>query len=240
MNFFFITGSSQGLGKSLVQLLLKDETNFVFGFARNCTIQHKNYHHITLDFSDVTTVSKYNFPVLSNPEKIVLINNAGIVGDINHLGNLDPSKVIETFNVNLVTPTILINAFISSYKQLSNQKLIINISSGAGRSAIDGWSVYCASKAGIDMLSQVNEEESDIDQTNLKVISLAPGIIDTNMQEEIRASKQTAFSNITRFIDYKKDGALSSPKNTAQKVLQFIYNPDWALNVLSSVRDLPE
>ncbi len=56
MNYFFITGSSKGLGKALSELLLNNNNNFVYGFARNCSITHKNYTHIKLDFSDLKKI----------------------------------------------------------------------------------------------------------------------------------------------------------------------------------------
>ena len=88
MNYFFITGSSQGLGKSLTELLLQDSNNVVYGFSRTQSINHANYIHTSIDLSDLTKVEEYEFPTLENPEKVILINNAGIVGDVNHIGNI--------------------------------------------------------------------------------------------------------------------------------------------------------
>lgn len=240
MNYFFITGSSQGLGKSLTELLLEDDTNFVYGFARSCTIRHQNYLHTSIDLTNLESVKTYCFPEISNASRITLINNAGIVGNVQHLGNIDSSTIISTLNINLIAPAVLINSFLSSYKSLNIEQLILNISSGAGRTPIDGWSIYCSSKSGLDMLSQVLQEEINIDKSNVKILSLAPGIIDTGMQTEIRKSNSEGFSNIERFIEYKKNGDLSSPESTAKKVLQFIDDYSLADHTLCSVRDLSE
>lgn len=236
MNYFFITGSSKGLGKALTELLLEDDANFVYGYARNNTINHKNYNHTTIDLSDLNKVQSYQFPELQDAKKITLINNAGLVGDVNHVGSVDNQKTIDCYNVNLIAPVILTNSFVAKYPQ--HEKLVINISSGAGRSPIDGWNSYCSAKAGIDMYSQVMNEEAKIDGTNLKVISLAPGIIDTGMQTEIRSSKKDGFSNIERFIEYKNNGDLVQPEDTAKQVYQFINNIELQQNVICSVRDL--
>ncbi|MCO6500753.1 MAG: SDR family NAD(P)-dependent oxidoreductase [Vicingus serpentipes] len=238
MNYFFITGSSKGLGKALSELLLKDNSNYVYGFARNCSIEHVNYHHTTIDFNNLDAVQNYSFPELDNVEKLVLVNNAGLVGDVKHVGKIDPKQIILCYNVNLVAPAIITNNFISTYGDNTLEKLIINISSGAGRSAIDGWNVYCSAKSGIDMFSQVLNEEIKIDNSNIKVLSLAPGIIDTDMQVQIRAADQTNFSNIAKFIEYKKGGDLSSPEATASLVHQIIETPTLLTNVLCSVRDI--
>lgn len=236
MNYFFITGSSQGLGKSLCELLLQNDNNVIYGFARSCSINHSNYHHTSIDLSDLNKVQSYEFPELEDVKKITLINNAGIVGDVNHVGNVDNQKIVDCYNINLVAPAIFTNNFVAKY--VKNEKLVINISSGAGRSPIDGWNAYCSAKAGIDMFSQVMSEEAKINGSNLKVLSLAPGIIDTGMQSIIRSSDKNGFSNVERFIEYKANGDLAAPEQTAQKVFQFISNPELQNNVICSVRDL--
>ena len=68
------------------------------------------------------------------------------------------------------------------------------------------------------MFSQVLNKEIKIDKSNCKILSLAPGIIDTDMQVAIRSSDQNDFSNIDNFINYKKEGDLAKPKFTANHV----------------------
>ena len=238
MNYFIITGSSKGLGKSLTELLLKDENNTVYGIARNCSIQHARYIHITADLSKLVEVEAYQFPEINDASQIVLVNNAGIVGDVKHIGNIENQKIIDCYNLNLIAPAILTNNFVSKYTDLGCQKIVLNISSGAGRTPIDGWNVYCSTKAGLDMFSQVLNEEIKINNSNMRVLSLAPGIIDTGMQTQIRDAEQSNFSNIEKFIEYKKEGDLTQPEITAKQVLRFINEEALSENVLSSVRDL--
>lgn len=237
MNYFFITGSSKGLGKALTELLLTDEKNFVYGISRTNNINHHQFKHIQIDLADIDIVKQFKFPELKDATTITLINNAGIVGDIKYLGNLDCDKIISTYNLNLITPTLLINQFAKTYNnELS--KLVINISSGAGRSPIDGWSVYCATKAGLDMLSLVFKQEVNNKKLNINILSLAPGIIDTGMQEEIRKADETNFSNIERFIEYKNNGDLATPTTTAKLVVKFISDKTLQQNTICSVRDI--
>jgi benzil reductase ((S)-benzoin forming) len=238
MNYYFITGTSKGLGKSLAEILIQDEDNIVYGLSRNNTIQHPNYHHNTIDLGDLNQADNFKFPTLNNPDKIILINNAGILGDVKRVGNINNKKMIACYHINLIAPSILTNNFIAAYGALTNEKIILNISSGAGRDPIDGWNVYCSSKAGLDMFSEVLNEEVKIDNSNIRVLSLAPGIIDTGMQDEIRKADKKAFSNIERFIDYKNQGDLIQPEITAQKVIRFIQENELAQKVICSVRDL--
>jgi len=88
------------------------------------------------------------------------------------------------------------------------------------------------------MFSQVLNEEVKIDKSKITVLSLAPGIIDTEMQVEIRTAKRSDFSSIERFIEYKKEGYLTVPEITAQQILRFIKENDLSTNVICSVRDL--
>lgn len=238
MNYFIITGTSKGLGKELALLLLNKENNRVVGVSRSCTIQHKSYTHISLDLNDLTAVQEFSFPKYEDAKKITLINNAGIIGEIKHVGNINPKKIIDCYNINLIAPAILCNSFVSTYQKNKAEKLILNISSGAGKSPIDGWSTYCSSKAGLDMLSLVINEETKIKNNEIKVLSLSPGIIDTTMQTEIRAAKEVDFSSINKFIEYKKNEDLTAPVVTAKQVLQFIEQPSLSGNVLCSVRNL--
>ena len=237
MNYYFITGSSKGLGKALTELLLNDEENVVYGISRTNDINHQQFKHIQIDLTDLDAVKQFHFPELKDATAITLINNAGIVGDINYLGNLDCDKIISTYNLNLITPTLLINQFTKTYNNKLS-KLVINISSGAGRNAIDGWSVYCATKAGLDMLSLVFKEEIQNKNLNINILSLSPGIIDTGMQEDIRRADESNFSNIERFIAYKNNGDLAAPASTANLIAKFISDKTLQENTICSVRDI--
>ena len=229
MNYYFITGTSKGLGKAITEKLLKDENNFVFGYSRN---------NVIIDLNNLEALKKIQFPELQNPEKVILVNNAGTVGDINHVGAMNNDQIIACYNINLIAPSIITNNFVSAYKSLPNEKLIVNISSGAGKSAIDGWSTYCSAKAGIDMFSKVFAEEIKIDNTNFKVLSLAPGIIDTGMQTQIRNASKEGFSNIDRFIEYKQNGDLASAEETANNIIRFLSEQELQQETICSVRDL--
>jgi benzil reductase ((S)-benzoin forming) len=130
------------------------------------------------------------------------------------------------------------NQFIRTYRESPGEKLIINVSSGAGKSPVDGWSGYCASKAALDMLSQVAHTE--LQQKGLsdhfKVYALAPGVVDTEMQGEIRQSSKKNFSKLDKFINYKREGALDDTSHTAEKFMELINNSDRFTEVLQDVR----
>ena len=84
------------------------------------------------------------------------------------------------------------------------------------------------------MLSQVLQ----LEYPKFKIYSIAPGIVDTAMQEQIRGADKTNFPEVDRFICYKEDGELASAEVVAQKYVNFLKNCSKYKDVLYSVRDL--
>ena len=240
MNYFYITGTSKGLGKSLANQVLSDKNNFVIGLSRTQTITHKNYFHINIDLNKIEDLDKFNFEKHKDAEKIVLINNAGIIGEIKKAGNRSTKDIISTYNINTIAPSILMNTFISQFQNIDIEKIILNISSGAGRHTIESWATYCASKAALDMYSQVifDEQKQFKKEKAVKIYSIAPGIVDTTMQDEIRKASPSDFPIVENFINYKNTGALSSAKEISEKLIQFIENSYKFKDVIYDVRQL--
>ena len=73
MNYYFITGSSKGLGKALVDLLLKNESNFIYGLSRTRSVKHERFVHAAIDLSKLDEVLSFQFPTLADVDKIVLM-----------------------------------------------------------------------------------------------------------------------------------------------------------------------
>ena len=103
----------------------------------------------------------------------------------------------------------------------------MNISSGAGRKVYEGWGTYCTTKAGLDHFSRVVAFEQANAEYPVDIVSIAPGIIDTGMQETIRSSNEEVFPLLDQFIDYKEKGLLSSAEGTAEKLIQFMEKEDF-------------
>ncbi len=224
MKYYFITGTSRGIGKAIAEKILLNNSVKVFGFSRSCTIKNNNYKHTNIDFSKTDNINSFKFSELDNPEEIILINNSGILGKLGKVGKIDNENIINILNINTIAPLILMNKFIEKYQNYTNKRVIINISSGAGRRPVSGWGTYCTSKSGLDMFSQViAEEQKVLSKLNRIIIySVAPGIVDTKMQEEIRATKKEDFADVDKFIEFKDKIQLFSPNFVAGKLINFI------------------
>lgn len=232
MNIYYITGASSGIGEAIAELLLEDSNNIVFGIARSRTIQHDRYKHFYIDLSTEWTDTIFKKPTFK-AEKIILINNAGSIGPIKPLQEHSEQEIKENYFLNIIAPTILCKQFISAFSESSSKCIVLNISSGAGKHPIHSWSTYCSSKSALDMLSMT----ADLEPSNVKFYSVAPGIVDTPMQDDIRHADEKHFPELNRFIAYKNEGELSSPLDVAQKYVDFLNNSSKFKEVLYSVRD---
>src|SRR5690606_9251492 len=109
-----------------------------------------------------------------------------------------------TVRVNTIAPMLLCQ-FVLQHYPLDRPLTIVNISSGAGRRPIPGWAAYCTSKAALDMYSQTIYLEEKERNRNIRVYSVAPGVVDTPMQETIRKSDPSTFSSLHSFILLKEN-----------------------------------
>ena len=226
----FITGTSKGIGKAITELLLTNNY-LVFGFSRNNNIKHHNFTFIKIDLSNLDQVQKLQLPKVK-AEKIILINNAATIGEINPLHLKAENAIINEYNLNIITPTLLCRDFIQTYP--TEKKMILNISSGAANKAIASWSTYCTTKSALDSLTAVIDEEK---HQNLKILSISPGVVDTNMQKEIRNSDPKNFPLHQNFVDYYANNELISPKLVALKLLKIIEKRDDFEKILLNLRD---
>jgi benzil reductase ((S)-benzoin forming) len=227
MKAFIITGTSSGIGKALCELLLKDDNNRVMGISRTQNIDHSNYTHISLDLNDIADIEGLEFPNWNKAEQISLVHNAGWIGPIQKMGNQELGAIAASYIINLVAPAVLSNHFIAKYSDSKAQKVILSISSGAAHTPIAGWNTYCSSKAGLDMLSKCIDEEHK-DFINL---SIAPGKVDTPMQNDIRFADENEFPRLKEFQAYHHKKELSDPKEIALKYKKVLYKPAEHLHV---------
>jgi benzil reductase ((S)-benzoin forming) len=240
LDVYFITGTSRGLGRALASELLGGNGNRVFGIGRSCTLTHDRYRHCDLDLGVTEDVLGFCFQLPRGTRRAVLINNAAVIAPLAPVGKLDNRELEAGFTVNLISPAMLMNNFIRHTRRSHARRLIINISSGAARHAVDSWAMYCAAKAGLDMFSEVLHSEQKIHrpQSPVLVFSIAPGVVDTGMQAQIRAVPKKNFANKERFVKMKSEGLLTPAQQTAQTILKILDRPEKYSHVCLDARNL--
>lgn len=239
METFIITGASKGIGSALSKKLAASGHQ-VIGIARTQPEDWAGALFITHDLTDIAGISRVMAQaaqeISADADTVTLVNNAGTVEPIGFAAANDGQDIEKSITLNLTAPMALSSAFLRETGSV-NKRRIVNISSGAGRKQVKGWSAYCAGKAGLDHYTSCLDAEYE----NLKAVSVAPGIIDTGMQEKIRESGEEDFPQIEHFRNYKSSGKLSSPEDTAAGLIQLMQRPDFQeLPVLLDLRELPQ
>ncbi len=240
MNYYFITGTSRGIGKALADLLLQTEDNYVLGLSRSNTITNIYYKHCTIDLGDLNSVKAFDFPEFENPESVVLINNSASVSEILRLGKRSSENIINDFSINIIAPALLMNNFLKKYQLLNCRRVIMNISSGAAYRPIESWSTYCSSKSALAMISEVADAEQKLKfpVNPVHIFSAGPGVVNTQMQTELRKVSPEDFSMVGQFIDYHKKNELANPDDVARKLIYIIQNPGKFEKVALTLKDI--
>lgn len=225
MNLYIVTGTTRGLGKALAECIARDADNELIELARASDAPAPGGARLEVDLADPVALDEACDRLEQRIRgkryaKAVLVNNAGVVAPVAPLEAADPAELARNLAVNLVAPMLLMRRFLRMSEGAAVLRRIINISSGAGRRPIFGWSAYCAAKAGLDMASRVVALESQSRGRPVEVASLAPGVIDTPMQGVVRSASAEDFADVERFRKMKAEGALRAPEEVAADILR--------------------
>lgn len=225
MNLYIVTGTTRGLGQALCAQIARSETNELIALARAPDAAIPGGVRIEADLADGAVVERACDRIAERIagrryDKAVLINNAGVVEPVGPLESIAAEALEHNLTVNLVAPLRLMRRFLAATEGVAALRRVINISSGAGRRPIFGWSVYCAAKAGLDMASRVAALEASARGLPVEVVSLAPGVIDTAMQEVVRGTPEERFRDVERFRRMKEEGELRAPEDVAADILR--------------------
>ncbi|AIJ38572.1 SDR family NAD(P)-dependent oxidoreductase [Flavobacterium psychrophilum] len=221
-----ITGGNKGIGSGIVWAY-KNNDYQIISIARtlNLSLEYKEVRQIILDLSKTEDLENTFSQILNTIDentikRIIFINNAGTLGKIGRLENNSSSDIQNAIQVNTITPFLLTSIFLKETQNWNCSKKIINISSGAAVKPYYGWSLYCASKAAIDMMTKAVAVEQETIKNRTKLIAIYPGVVDTDMQFQIRKSSLENFIDIQRFIDLKESNSLINIETIGQEIFK--------------------
>jgi benzil reductase ((S)-benzoin forming) len=225
-----ISGVSRGLGAALFDacnargdriLAIGRRFSDAQRVARDARPQDINLH--ATDLADPRWLPDGDIlrPFLRDNAEAVLIHNAAVVDPIGAVGRLPEETVLNSIAVNLTAPILMTNSFLRAVPRDASRVRIVFVSSSAARRVIDGWSLYCATKAGAEMFFDVVASQV-IDDRRISVVSVDPGQMDTEMQGSIRraAGAGAFFPDRQRWLDAHENGALADPKSVAEQILK--------------------
>ena len=201
-----ITGASRGIGAAAARqmashgmtvVLAARSLNDTQAVARQICDDGGRAIAVACDVSDYDQVKAVVDHAMENVGRLdVLVNNAGTIDPIAHLAESDPAAWSQVVDINLKGVYFGIRAVLPIMKT-QNSGVIINISSGAATNALEGWSHYCATKAGVLSLTKCVHKE--VAEYGIRCIGMSPGTVATDMQVSIKDSgigpvAQMAFS----------------------------------------------
>ena len=244
-----VTGSSRGLGEAIAARLLAVDT-LVLGIARRrsesleaiATTRSAPLAQWTADLAEPSAVAPrleawFAAHAAQAPARTVLINNAGAVATPGPFENVPDSEMLTALHASLDATIVLTAAFLRATRGFGGDRRVLNISSGLGRRAMAGSAVYCAAKAGMDHFSRAVALEQAALTGGARIVSLAPGVIDTDMQVQLRNADPARFRDQSTFASLYREGQLLSPDAAAARVLAFLDRADFGEQPVADVRD---
>ncbi len=223
-----ITGGGRGIGRATAILMAQagarvavvartksdvDETaalvNQRGGFAFS----------FSADVSDWSSASRLGDDInrtLGTPD--IVVANASVIEPIGDAWQVDPLDWARDVNINLVGAFYSVRAFLPGMVKRSAGTIIF-VSTGAATHPAPGWSAYCAAKVGLNNLALNLAAELDQRGAKIRVYSLAPGVVDTGMQETIRSKHRDAFPLVEKYQSYHEKGWLRPPEEPANAIL---------------------
>ncbi|WP_321791543.1 SDR family oxidoreductase [Caballeronia sp. J97] len=238
-----LTGHTRGLGAAIAQLLLEQGAD-VLAIARTrngglATRHTGKLHEVELDLADPVKLDEWLSgealsQFVSDAQRVLLVNNAGMLAPVGDLANQAPAAIARAVSVNVAAPLMLAAAVVQATGQTADTR-IVHVSSGAARNAYPGWSIYCATKAALDHHARAVALDG---HRALRICSVAPGVVDTDMQAEIRDLDLAHFPMRERFDALKRDGQLATPEQSARKVVDYLLSEAFGDTPTVDVRDL--
>ncbi len=249
MKNFIITGASKGLGEGIALSLINPDHHLV-SISRTKSEQLENLSRekkcqIDFLYFDLSITNKIDLLMKNalsrfdkyKSEGFYLINNAGVINPVGPAEECHSQEIEDHVKINLIAAMITTAKFIKLTEGLKTVKRVVNISSGAAQFPYYGWSSYCTSKAGLDMFTKCIATEQQNKQYPVEIMSVAPGIIDTNMQETIRKVPENKFIHRNKFIEYKEKGLLVPPLEAGRKIKELLMSDKFQSGEITDLRN---
>jgi benzil reductase ((S)-benzoin forming) len=282
----WISGASGGIGAALAASVPFPEARVIDLSRRGGTVEH--FPADLSDPADWVRVEQHFKESLAGftGERVVFVHNAGTVVPIGPADAVDPEAYTRAVLLNSAAPQVLGRAFLRATADLTCEKHLVLLSSGAASTAYAGWSSYNAGKAAVDhWVRTVGAEQPPLNtalagdvlepgkrratahelepeagrraaaadevgseagrgsgrrasRVGCRVIAVAPGVVDTAMQGEIRAVAEEAFPAVERFRELKESGSLISAEQAARGIW-YLFDREFPNGSVLDLRSLP-
>ncbi|MBU6488431.1 MAG: SDR family oxidoreductase [Burkholderiales bacterium] len=237
-----VTGHTRGLGAAIVDALRSRGID-VLGVSRSPAAQAArhpgDFEEVGLDLSDSEAVAQWLAgdrltKFVGGAARALLVNNAGTLGPVGPSSVQPPLEVGRAVALNVAAPLMLSSAFCAATAEVPDRR-IVHVSSGAARTPYAGWNIYCATKAALDHHARAAALDAE---RGLRIASVAPGVVDTDMQAQIRGVDDARFPMRERFEQMKRNGQLTSPEEAAGNLVGYLLSDAFGQTATADIRSL--
>ncbi len=236
---FIVTGGSRGIGRALLGVA-GDHGDHTASISRNGTPAES---HLTADLADPTSwnaVIDWMSTLIESKTwgSIGLVHNAATLDPIGFAGEVGAADLQRQVQLNFAAPFVIGAGFLQLVQGLPTSSILVQMTSGAARTAYPGWSGYGPAKAAVDHWVRTVAIELGLRGALTTVLAVAPGVVDTAMQRQIRETPSTAFPEVERFRDMHETGSLATPENVAERLYRIMWTGELESGAVVDLRGL--
>jgi benzil reductase ((S)-benzoin forming) len=224
-----VTGGSAGIGRALLAHA-PDGADRVDVSRRGSDLP--GVDHLAADLADPTAWPGTGAALAerigaADVTRVTVVLNAGVVGPIGPAGRVDDAAYTRNVLLNGAAPQVLGHLVLRALQaHPAARRELVLISSGAARTAYPGWSAYGAAKAATDHWVRTVAAEQAATSRPVRVLAVAPGVVATGMQQEIRATDADDFPRVERFRELHTEGRLADPDDVGRRIWAHLEVPD--------------
>lgn len=215
----FVSGGSSGIGRALIEAL-------PWPGARVLNLSRRpapGSEHVAVDLAGPSGWARaaacFERELAGfSGELAVFVHAAGTLTPICFAGEGDPDVYRQNVLLNSAAPQLLGDAFLRALGRGSARGWLLFIGSGASTGVYEGWSGYGAGKAATDQWVRTVGAEQAARGDRCRIVCVAPGVVATPMQEEIRATPAEHFPQVERFEALHSEGQLRDPAEVAREL----------------------
>lgn len=221
----FVSGASRGIGAGLAERFAARGLRLVL-CSRSAPALPESEGVLArrLDVRDEAGLERLVGEAEDRFGKIDLwVNNAGVLEPIGPARDVSVEAFREHLDINLTGVFIGSRCYANHVRRTGGGGVLVNLSSGAAWKAYQGWGAYCAGKAGVERLTQVIALEEA--EAGLRAYAVAPGVVNTAMQEKIRETPEERFPDVSRFHELERRNEFNSVEFVADEFLAIAFDP---------------